>query len=40
MRLRRPVQAGRVVSWADVEVDETQEAVRVRKEMEGSFEPA
>jgi predicted homoserine dehydrogenase-like protein len=39
LRLRRPVQAGRVVSWADVEVDETQEAVLVRREMEASFPP-
>ena len=40
LRLRRPVQAGRVVSWADVEVDATQEAVRVRKEMEATFAPS
>ncbi|HSN93152.1 MAG TPA: SAF domain-containing protein [Anaeromyxobacteraceae bacterium] len=36
-RLRRPVAAGRVVSWEDVEVDAAEEAVQVRREMEASF---
>jgi predicted homoserine dehydrogenase-like protein len=31
------VAEGAVVRWADVEVDETAEAVRVRREMERAF---
>jgi predicted homoserine dehydrogenase-like protein len=30
----QPVAAGDVVRWADVAVDETNSAVRVRREME------
>jgi predicted homoserine dehydrogenase-like protein len=35
--LRRAVKAGETVRWADVEIDETIEAVRVRREMEEMF---
>jgi predicted homoserine dehydrogenase-like protein len=35
LRLRRPVPAGRVLSWEDVEFDPADEAVRVRREMTG-----
>jgi predicted homoserine dehydrogenase-like protein len=35
--LRQTVPAGRVVRWADVAVDETAEAVRIRREMEAMF---
>jgi predicted homoserine dehydrogenase-like protein len=34
VRLARPVAAGQAVRWDDVEIDETQPAVRVRREME------
>ena len=34
VRLLRDVPAGRTVSWDDVKVDETSEAVRIRREME------
>jgi predicted homoserine dehydrogenase-like protein len=42
VRLRNPVKAGTPVRWADVGIDETSEAVRVRREMEAVFrgEPA
>jgi predicted homoserine dehydrogenase-like protein len=40
LRLRRPVPAGRVLSWEDVEFDPADDAVRVRREMEASFRPA
>ncbi len=36
-KVTRPVAAGEVVRWADVAVDETQNAVKVRREMEGMF---
>jgi hypothetical protein len=32
--LLRPVAAGAIVGWDDVAIDATQEAVRVRREME------
>jgi predicted homoserine dehydrogenase-like protein len=35
--LRRDIAAGVVVAWRDVECDHTQEAVRVRREMEQQF---
>jgi predicted homoserine dehydrogenase-like protein len=35
--LQRPVKQGEVVSWRDVGLDESSEAVRVRREMEGMF---
>ena len=34
VRLARPVTAGQAVRWDDVEIDEDQPAVRVRREME------
>jgi predicted homoserine dehydrogenase-like protein len=34
VRLKRDVAVGATVSWEDVEVDETSEAVRIRREME------
>ncbi|MGE0719906.1 MAG: NAD(P)H-dependent oxidoreductase, partial [Alphaproteobacteria bacterium] len=39
VRLKRPIAAGQPVGWADVAVDETAEAVRVRREMEAMFAP-
>ena len=39
VRLTRHVPEGEVLRWADVEVDETAEAVRVRREMERAFPP-
>ncbi len=35
--LKRDIAAGQVVSWADVEFDETAEAVRLRRQMEAEF---
>jgi predicted homoserine dehydrogenase-like protein len=35
--LQRPVKEGEVVSWRDVVIDESSEAVRFRREMEGIF---
>jgi predicted homoserine dehydrogenase-like protein len=35
--LQRPVKEGEVVSWRDVVIDESGEAVRFRREMEGIF---
>jgi predicted homoserine dehydrogenase-like protein len=37
VRLVRPVVQGAAVSWDDVEIDVTAEAVRVRREMEAAF---
>ena len=37
VKLRNAVKAGAAVRWSDVIVDETSEAVRVRREMEGMF---
>jgi len=37
VKLRHAVAAGEVVRWADVEVDESQLAVKVRREMERGF---
>ena len=37
VKVVRPVSKGGIVTWADVEVDETGEAVRVRREMEAMF---
>ncbi len=42
-RLKRPIAEGAPVRWADVDMDETQEIVKVRREMEtqfGTAEPA
>ena len=37
VRLRRAVNAGAVLTWNDVVVDETSEALRIRPEMEATF---
>jgi predicted homoserine dehydrogenase-like protein len=37
VRLQRPVRAGDTVRWSDVAIDETAEAVQVRREMEAIF---
>jgi predicted homoserine dehydrogenase-like protein len=36
VKLKRDLPLGATVSWSDVEVDETSQAVRIRKEMERS----
>ena len=38
-RLRNPVAAGETVRFADVDIDETAEAVRFRRQMEAAFSP-
>jgi predicted homoserine dehydrogenase-like protein len=40
MRLIRPVAEGRLVTWADVEVDSQDHTVAFRREMETTFTPA
>jgi len=37
VKVVRPVAKDATVTWADVEVDNTDQAVRVRREMESSF---
>ncbi|HLI11358.1 MAG TPA: SAF domain-containing protein [Alphaproteobacteria bacterium] len=37
VKLRHAVKAGAILRWSDVVVDETSEAVRVRREMEARF---
>jgi predicted homoserine dehydrogenase-like protein len=37
VRLLRDIAAGQPLSWRDVAVDETSQAVRIRREMEASF---
>jgi predicted homoserine dehydrogenase-like protein len=37
VKLRNPIKVGTPVRWADVAIDETSEAVRVRREMEAAF---
>ena len=37
VKLRRAVKAGASLTWSDVVVDETSEAVRIRREMEAQF---
>jgi predicted homoserine dehydrogenase-like protein len=39
VKLINPLKAGGIVRWADVQVDETQDAVRLRREMEALFAP-
>jgi predicted homoserine dehydrogenase-like protein len=36
--LRKPVKAGSPVSWDDITFDESQEAVRIRRQMEREFQ--
>ena len=40
VKVTRPVAKDQTVTWADVEVDNTETAVRVRREMEATFGPA
>ncbi len=37
--LLRPVAEGQALTWADVAIDEGEEPVRVRREMELAFAP-
>jgi predicted homoserine dehydrogenase-like protein len=37
VKLRRAVKAGACLAWSDVVVDETSEAIRIRREMEAHF---
>jgi predicted homoserine dehydrogenase-like protein len=37
VKLKQPVAAGQAVKWSDVEIDSSQLAVRVRREMERTF---
>ncbi len=37
VKLKRDIAAGQVLRWADVIADETQEGVRLRREMEAAF---
>jgi predicted homoserine dehydrogenase-like protein len=39
VKLKRAVKAGAPVRWSDVEIDETVQAVRIRREMEAMFRP-
>lgn len=39
VQLARPVAAGQAVTWDDVEIDQSQPAVRVRREMERTMAP-
>jgi predicted homoserine dehydrogenase-like protein len=40
VRLRRAMGEGEAIAWSDVEIDEGEEAVRLRREMERLFAPA
>jgi predicted homoserine dehydrogenase-like protein len=40
VKLRRAVKAGTCLTWSDVIADETGEAIRIRREMEGMFRGA
>jgi predicted homoserine dehydrogenase-like protein len=40
VKLRRPIAAGTTIGWADVEIEEADAAVRLRREMERMFAPA
>jgi predicted homoserine dehydrogenase-like protein len=37
VKLRRAVKAGASLTWNDVAMDETNDAVRIRREMEAQF---
>jgi predicted homoserine dehydrogenase-like protein len=37
VKLLNPVKAGAPILWADVAVDASNDAVRLRREMEGAF---
>ncbi len=40
VRLRGGVPAGQPVRWQDTAIDETDEIVRIRRELEAEFAPA
>jgi predicted homoserine dehydrogenase-like protein len=40
VKLTRPVKKGQSLSWADVAMDTTTHAYRIRREMESLFAPA
>jgi predicted homoserine dehydrogenase-like protein len=40
VRLRNAIAVGQFIRWTDVEMDETSEPLRVRREMEAAFRPA
>jgi predicted homoserine dehydrogenase-like protein len=40
VKLLRPIKAGQSLTYADVAIDESLLAVRIRRELEGSFGPA
>jgi predicted homoserine dehydrogenase-like protein len=40
VKLRRPIASGATIGWADVDIDEADEAVRLRREMERMCTPA
>ena len=37
VKLKRDIPEGHQIGWADVEIDETTEAYRIRREMEDHF---
>ena len=39
VELLRPVPAGQALTWADIAIDEAEEAVRARRAMEAAFAP-
>ncbi len=39
VRLKTPIAAGQCLHWADVDMDETGDAVRFRRQMEQAFAP-
>ncbi len=39
IKLTRPVSQGQVLTYADVAIDEADETLRVRREMEAAFRP-
>ncbi|MFB3818578.1 MAG: NAD(P)H-dependent oxidoreductase [Candidatus Methylomirabilales bacterium] len=39
VKLRRPVAQGQLVTWDDVEINETDPTVEIRREMEATFRP-
>jgi predicted homoserine dehydrogenase-like protein len=39
VKVVRPVKKGQSLSWADVAMDETTHAFRIRKELESLFAP-
>jgi len=40
VRLKNAIAVGQFIRWTDVEMDETSEPLRVRREMEAAFRPA